>query len=281
MLLHAFLVPALFAAVCPTPRGTFFALAQPNGFDTLYIARLDGYSDRVGHIGDLGAPAIRDIWWNEAEQSLYGISAPQSDDWQLVRISPSTGVGTIVALLPTKPQLGAIAFNYNDSRTYWLSEDGRLHELEMKTGLSFALGLIPESGHTGINYCRTLSYVTEFSPPANYSGLLTVCAQGNTRIIYGPPWRHKQIGNVGIDYNLFWELSSGSLFYYSTTQLFALNEVSGWQACTWRFDRSFLRMAFVPHEAYSSPRCEYTDSDYDGDIDLADFAHFQNCMTGP
>ena len=61
-----------------------------------------------------------------------------------------------------------------------------------------------------------------------------------------------------------------------------MNQTTGNEtlAANWELDLRLVAITFVP-QAPSEPTYAKMDADDDGDIDLTDFAAFQNCLSGP
>lgn len=257
----------------PESTGTFFALPQPNGFETLYRIDSNGYVDYVGKRGDLATPRPWNLVYDWTHERLYTTDV-LTQTW--VRVNPLTGRGTTLG--PTGHYFPwQIAFCEQDGFVYGTTNENQLARIEPTTGATTIIA----DGYSFSSVVCVKDFLGE------YDGLIV--NQGGTLVNYTLPALDRiEIGGQfrrGTD-AMSWDPINRTLFGFdrpnnSIAQFNLYNGADEFVFTIQHWFPSVISLVFVSGYFFPEPDCQRTDADLDTDIDLHDFANFQNCWTGP
>ncbi len=267
------LVLLAVAMVAVEPNGFFYALDRPDRADRLYRIDWDGTVTPIGEEGALGFPGVVGLAWDRNEHKLYGYDSTL-DVWLII----NTSTGRAEELGAFSLVFRDMTFNANDGLIYAITQN-EIVFVEPSTGEATLLKNI--SGIAGITHVLVTT--------GGFDGLFFVSSSGLTLLVE-PTWNSIWLaGNVRGSEALIWNPLTDELYSFVEPSFYLVNQVTGNQELmlTWDFGpgpspiSNIQALTFVPSDNPPLPECVLVDSDGDDDIDLTDFADFQNCFTGP
>lgn len=257
--------------------GYFYVVEGPLELDRLYRVDFDGTVTPIGREGQLAYPAVDNLIWNWGEKRLFGLDRTLRV-W--LEINPSTGRATSIGPLDVIID-GAITYNSIDGNIYMHTSgtDGfGVYSIDTDTAMS--------SFEFSLSGGGDLAHIVDTT-----GGITGFATTGDGLTLYNEPDYQRFIigGDGGRRRVLMWNPKDDEL--YSTRKitnstgvhnLYLINQVTGNETLlvSWELPISIYSITFVPDYSINIPICTNMDNDNDGDIDLMDYADFQNCMSG-
>lgn len=241
--------------------------------DALYRWAIDEPARQVSPDGSLGWPHVNSLFWNPVTQTLYGAD---SELGTLLKIDTQTGVGF---------PIGVYDLAIDSSRLAWYpplqkfiypkGEEIRTYDPETQTSGPLARSLYSKF--------EALAYVRDGA--AHLNGILA--CDDNAIVFLPEPNHHRMLIALGCQ-GEHWITSADHFEVFAHHGAFSvvdrINKVSGTREYMCQISSGFSSSALVlvaPHEPPPPEVCHYNDADFDQDVDLSDWANFQNCFNGP
>lgn len=253
-----------------TPPGFFYAVHGPNLTDQLFRIEWDGTETAIGREGALGFPNVAGLVWDWEHNELYGFDT-LLDVW--LHINTESGVAT--SLGPFDISLTDMTYSPFDGMVYGIYQ-GSIYAINQFDG-SYELALQASSNF------KTIAVGTDLS--GGISGFVTTSSG-----LYVINWPDFDViyfgGSAPQRKHLFWHPSTLQLINFQfggTNRMFDVNLVSGNETellAEWNPTSLIYWVTFVPNQPPPAQACTVMDVDDDGDVDLLDYADWQNCFTG-
>ncbi len=270
------LIGAILASGVSAQDTYFYAIQESD--DRLWRMETDGTTTPIGDESGIGFPEVRLLGWDGT--TLHGY-----DEFfhAFIEIDTTTGEGSLIELVV----LGNDPFSdatYHDG-LYYINyypyiTSGIIHTFDPVTyEQTVAFDMVPGGGpQLGIAY------------GPSFAGRGFYVVTGSLLHVYLEPGYHDlRVGTTSVydsPLELEWDASTATLYKYKgvpyNQRLYTLDTITGEQTeIASDITPQFRSIAIVVQSEETPLLCDFMDNNADGDIDLIDYATFQDCFTGP